>query len=96
MIARLHRDAMRDMVEASERHDSPTLDENLDRAVRSALDMLVRFPEMGPAHRTQKTVRVLTLTGLPFVLPYRIDGDVITVLAVAHTSRRPGYWYRRK
>lgn len=84
------------MAAASSRHASAELDENLDRVVRAALDRLVRFPEMAPAHATLKDVRVLTLTEVPFTVPYRVDGDVITVLAVAHTSRRPGYWSRRK
>jgi hypothetical protein len=31
-----------------------------------------------------------------FTLPYQIVGDEIVVLALAHTSRRPGYWSRRQ
>lgn len=32
----------------------------------------------------------------PYLLIFRpVDSDTVLVLAVAHTSRRPGYWRRR-
>jgi plasmid stabilization system protein ParE len=31
----------------------------------------------------------------PYSIVYRIEGDSILVLAVAHWSRRPGYWKQR-
>jgi hypothetical protein len=31
----------------------------------------------------------------PFHLVYRLSGSVLRVIAVAHTSRRPGYWRDR-
>ena len=32
----------------------------------------------------------------PYTLFFRIDGEFIRVLAVAHQSRRPGYWVGRR
>jgi hypothetical protein len=32
----------------------------------------------------------------PFTLLYRIGANEIFVTAVAHQSRRPGYWHQRK
>jgi plasmid stabilization system protein ParE len=32
----------------------------------------------------------------PFTLLYRVRGDHIFITAVAHQSRRPGYWHHRK
>jgi plasmid stabilization system protein ParE len=32
----------------------------------------------------------------PFALIYRIDGDRLRILAVAHRRRHPGYWSERK
>ena len=29
------------------------------------------------------------------MLPYRVIGEVIDILAVAHQKRRPGYWRKR-
>jgi hypothetical protein len=31
----------------------------------------------------------------PFSIVYSIQGDTLFVIAVAHASRRPGYWKRR-
>jgi len=30
------------------------------------------------------------------VAPYQIKNDDLVILALAHTSRRPGYWSRRR
>jgi hypothetical protein len=40
--------------------------------------------------------RVLLLDRFPFTVAYQIKGNEIVILALAHTSRRPGYWSRRK
>jgi hypothetical protein len=32
----------------------------------------------------------------PFTLVYSIKADEIVILALAHASRRPGYWTRRR
>ncbi len=31
----------------------------------------------------------------PYYLPYSIENDVIVILAIAHNSRKPGYWKNR-
>jgi hypothetical protein len=36
------------------------------------------------------------MTDFPFILVYRQNiGGIIQILAVAHTSRKPGYWKGR-
>jgi hypothetical protein len=40
------------------------------------------------------TRRVL-LRRFPFSVVYAADSDVALVIAVAHHSRRPGYWCKR-
>jgi plasmid stabilization system protein ParE len=45
--------------------------------------------------RLRKTYRRLNLRGFPFYVAYVIKGDLIWVLAVAHSRRKPGYWWRR-
>lgn len=42
-----------------------------------------------------ETVRSVHLRGFPFRLVYVERPTLIRVLAVAHKSRRPGYWRRR-
>jgi toxin ParE1/3/4 len=40
--------------------------------------------------------RSFPLQGFPFALVYRIDGNVLRIVAFAHIRKRPGYWSRRK
>lgn len=62
----------------------------LDRAVRSAAEFSERWPEAIRGER-----RCL-FSSYPFTLLYRIKGGLIFITAVAHQSRRPGYWRHRK
>ena len=39
--------------------------------------------------------RRILLDRVPFSIHYRIDSDIVTVVAVAHQKRRPGYWSSR-
>ena len=40
-------------------------------------------------------LRRFPLRRFPFALIYRVDGDLLHILAVAHRRRRPGYWSQR-
>ncbi len=68
--------------------------EDFANALDRAFSLLCAHPAMGvrAAHRT----RMLTLHDFPYSLIYRIQGDEIRVIAVAHHSRRPGYWVGRR
>jgi hypothetical protein len=48
------------------------------------------------AKGTKRDARVLALHNFPYSLVYRIQGDEIRIVAVAHHSRRPGYWVERR
>ena len=39
--------------------------------------------------------RCYKLGRFPYVLVYALQNGIIEIYAVAHTSRRPGYWRRR-
>ncbi|MBN9121342.1 MAG: type II toxin-antitoxin system RelE/ParE family toxin [Planctomycetes bacterium] len=44
----------------------------------------------------QHGARVYRLPGFPYLLVYlEVDPNTVLLLAVMHTSRRPGYWRRR-
>jgi plasmid stabilization system protein ParE len=64
--------------------------------IDAVLDLIQRFPEAAPSWRGRADRRVAVLARFPFTLPYQIMGDQIVILALAHTSRRPGYWARRR
>jgi plasmid stabilization system protein ParE len=45
--------------------------------------------------RARKGFRRINLKVFPFYIAYVVEADVIWVLAVAHGSRKPGYWKGR-
>jgi len=59
-----------------------------------AFALLSRFPELGKI--IARNARTLPLHSFPYSLIYRPQVDAIRVIAVAHHSRRPGYWVRRR
>ncbi|MGE3298508.1 MAG: type II toxin-antitoxin system RelE/ParE family toxin [Porticoccaceae bacterium] len=59
-----------------------------------ALALLGTFPEMGVT--SQYKTRAFTLPKFPYSLIYRVLSDHIRIIAVAHHSRRPGYWAARR
>ena len=68
------------------------------KRLRSALDATVqralRYPESGaPAGYA---ARALLVRGTRLRLVYRVRADHIRIVAIAHTSRKPGYWRSRR
>jgi hypothetical protein len=57
------------------------------------MDSLAQDPAMWPADA--EGVRYFILRRFPYTLHYEIDASIVTVLAVAHQRRRPGYWQKR-
>ena len=64
-----------------------------EAAVQRALNLLVLMPELGTI--TFSGMRCWPLKQFPYTLVYRVQGELLTVLAVAHQSREPGYWLGR-
>ena len=64
-------------------------------AVNQAVSQIIaRGDALPPVNKDYRYIRV---NRFPYVLIFQTDGGgVVKVVAVAHTSRRPGYWRRRK
>ena len=62
----------------------------VDLAVRCVTEAPERWPLA--ADRTRRFI----FPKFPFTLVYRVSYHFIQVVAVAHQSRRPGYWRRRR
>jgi plasmid stabilization system protein ParE len=62
---------------------------DLDLAVEDILQAPQRWPKY--LYGTRRVV----LQRFPFSVIYLDDPDVITIIAVAHSKRRPGYWKDR-
>jgi toxin ParE1/3/4 len=63
-------------------------------ALETAVDQILQSPDRWPAYLYGTRYRVLRR--FPFIVVYRQLVDRLEVVAVAHGSRRPGYWKRRK
>ncbi len=87
--------AERELEEAADFYDleSPGLGAKFIDAVKTALSGLVEFPESCPVLLGE--TRKLVLDRYPYSVLYWTDGKHIAVSAVAHQSRRPGYWQDR-
>jgi plasmid stabilization system protein ParE len=59
----------------------------------AAVDSLAEDPTMWPADA--EGVRYYILRRFPYTIHYEVADSNVTVLAVAHQRRRPGYWQQR-
>ena len=59
--------------------------------IRAAVRLLREHPAVGRPGRVAGT-RELLVSGTPYILPYRVTGDVVEVLRVLHSARR---WPKR-
>jgi|SRR5277367_1528256 len=59
----------------------------------AAVREVVRAPQHSPKYLYG--TRRIVLQRFPFSVVYLDDPDVITIIAVAHSKRKPGYWKDR-
>ena len=91
-----HRLAAREYRSASDwyRERSPEIAERFRGAVDQAVRRIAANADSLPTLTGMN--RYVRVQGFPYVLIFRrLDRNVRMVVAVAHTSRRPGYWRRR-
>ncbi len=93
----LHPEAREDLREAAEFYRERAgnalalaLLEDFERAIA----LLLEHPALGSIWRHGR--RRWLLTRFPYSLIYTVAGGEIRILAVAHHSRRPGYWRGRR
>jgi plasmid stabilization system protein ParE len=95
MRLEFHPEAELELIESAVYYEKqvPGLGERFESEIRYATDLLLDQPEIGPL--VDSNLRKLILTRFPFTLYYSVTTDVIRIEAVAHQSRRPGYWKSR-
>jgi plasmid stabilization system protein ParE len=63
------------------------------------LELLAEAPERWPVYRVHRksgwAIRRYVMPRFPFVVRYFVAGETAVVVAVVHTSRRPGFGLKR-
>ena len=75
------------------RERNETASGRFQRELDRAIERISQWPETGSPYLSN-TRRVL-LRRFPFFVVYRVRGDDLEIVAVAHARRRPGYWRAR-
>lgn len=63
------------------------------QAIEDAILKIRRMPEAYPQYDHRH--RAFFLKRFPYYIVYREKGNGIIIIAIAHKSRRPGYWKGR-
>ena len=94
MTLRFHPAAQDELIATAMYYEAarPGLGQQFRDSVQVVLDRLLAHPELGEERRG---ARRLMVAGFPYDIVYRTTNSALEVLAVAHHSRRPGYWSRR-
>ena len=93
----LHPGAQEDLREAARFYrekGGTALSQSLLAEFEHSVSLLLQYPGLGAIWRYGK--RRLLMRRFRHALIYTVVGDQIRILAVAHHSRRPGYWRGRK
>lgn len=69
------------------------LADRLNLEISRAIRVIRKNPQI--RRLREKSWRRYNINRFPFYLPYSIENDAIVILAVAHQSRKPGYWKNR-
>jgi plasmid stabilization system protein ParE len=87
--------ARADLDEATAYYDaqSPGLGRQFFDEYSAALERIRAYPEAWA--KTSARARQCQMKRFPYALIYRVKPDVITVVAIAHMRRKPGYWRNR-
>ncbi len=72
----------------------PRLGAELRSEAQRVTQVLLDTPHIGEP--IGNGLRRFPLKRFPFALLYRVDGERLRIIAVAHRRQRPGYWSRRK
>jgi plasmid stabilization system protein ParE len=67
---------------------------NFNQAAMRAARRLIKFPEIGV--KAGHGIRRFVLQDYPYTLIYRATPEAVIIVAIAHQSRRPGYWQGRR
>lgn len=74
---------------------NPVAAQRFEDAMDQAVELIVERPFAWPLEDADVDARRFLLRRFPYSVVYRVVGETVTVVAIAHQSRRPGYWRGR-
>lgn len=91
-----HPDAEEELAEAAEYYEArrPGLGGVFVSEVIHTISLIREYPDAGTPLGASR--RRMILRRFPYSVVYRRDSDSVVIVAVAHQSRRPGYWRGRR
>jgi plasmid stabilization system protein ParE len=94
-------EAEREFIEAAARYnvERPGLGDEFLDALSSARTQIADRPRLFPKHdlaTRRREFRYALIDRFPYSIIYLVKKGEIVIFAVAHTSREPGYWMRRR
>ena len=67
--------------------DNPAAASRMIERIRAAVERLAASPALGRPGRLADT-RELVVTRTPYIVPYRIKGDVVQIITILHSAQR--------
>ncbi|MBB4637148.1 type II toxin-antitoxin system RelE/ParE family toxin [Longimicrobium terrae] len=92
MRIRIHLEAEADLLDAYDGLRDKGVAEAFQAEIARAFDLLLEFPRLGRAYGSVRSVLIRLFR---YRVIYRVEGDEIVILAVAHQSRDEAFWYKR-
>lgn len=95
MKSRFHEAADAELTEAVAYYDGKAagLGDRFLAEVKATTRHIERYPEIAPV--IDQEIRAKVLTRFPYSLMYVVEPNELFIVAVAHQSKRPGYWADR-
>ncbi|MBK8253242.1 MAG: type II toxin-antitoxin system RelE/ParE family toxin [Polyangiaceae bacterium] len=75
--------------------DYPGRGQRFQTAVEAEIACILSAPNSYPLWRRSSKVRYAIVSRFPYTILFSVYGEALTVYAVAHDKRRPGYWRTR-
>lgn len=72
---------------------SPSLAGSFQTEFELGLGQIADAPERWAAHVSG--TRAILIRRFPYLLVFRVRGEIVEIVAVQHIRRRPGYWRQR-
>ncbi len=90
-------DALTDIAEAAAWYEErePGLGGEFVRAVREAISNLPSNPLLHRVRNRRRNVRWFLPSRFPYRIVYRVQGELITIIAVIHAARYDRHWKER-